>query len=68
MIWTIRRVVATALWGITLLLIFLFVFSGWWFFAPFLFATGGGEQLLMLVLAIVGLGTAAHLIGRRPAS
>jgi hypothetical protein len=64
-IWTIRPVVATALWGVTLPLVFFLVFSGWWLFAPFLFATGGGEQLLILIVAIAVLATTAHLIGRR---
>lgn len=66
MIWTIRRVVATALWGVTLLLVFFLIFSGWWFFARFLFATDSGEQMLILIVAIVAiaaLATAAHLVG-----
>jgi hypothetical protein len=68
LIGTIRRVVATALWAVTLILVFFLVFSGWWLFAPFLFALGGGEPLLLLLVAIAVLGTAAHLIGRGQAS
>lgn len=65
MTWTVRSVIATALWVAAGLLTLFFVFSGWWLLAPFVFATGRGGQVLLLIVAIVGLGTAAHLIGRR---
>jgi hypothetical protein len=65
--WTVRSAIATLLWVAAALLTFFLVFSGWWIFAPFAFAGGGGQEFLILILAIVGLGTAAHLIGRRAA-
>lgn len=68
MIWGIRSVIAMALWIAAGLLTFFLVFSGWWIVAPFVFAAGGGGNFLILVLAIVALGTAAHLIGRRAQS
>ena len=64
MAWTVRSVIATALWVAAGLLTLFFVFSGWWLLAPFVFATGRGGQILVLVLAILVLATAAHLIGR----
>jgi hypothetical protein len=64
MTWTIRSVIATALWVAAGLLTLFFVFSGWWIFAPFAFAGGGGSEILVLILAIVGLAGVAHLIGR----
>ena len=67
MLWTVRAVVATILWVIVGLLVLFFVFSGWWIFAPFMFAAGGGQMVLILLLAIAVLGTAAHFTGRRPA-
>lgn len=66
MTWTVRSVLAAALWVAAGLLTLFFIFSGWWIFAPFVFAGGGGGQILVLILAIVVLGLAAHLIGRRP--
>jgi hypothetical protein len=68
MIWTVRSVIAMVLWAAAGLLTLFLVFSGWWIFAPFAFAGGGGGNFLLLVLAILGLGTAAHVIGRRPPS
>lgn len=64
MTWSVRSVIAAALWVAAGLLTLFFVFSGWWIFAPFVFAGGGGAQILVLVLAILVLATAAHLIGR----
>ncbi len=64
MTWTVRSIIATALWLAAGLLALFFVFSGWWIIAPFAFAGGGGGQILLLVLAILVLATAAHLIGR----
>ena len=64
MAWSVRSVIATALWVAAALLTFFLVFSGWWIVGPFVFATGGGGEFLVLVLAIVALATAAHLIGR----
>ena len=68
MAWTFRSVIAMVLWVAAGLLTLFLVFSGWWIFAPFAFAAGGGGEFLVLVLAIIGLGTAAHLIGRRAPS
>jgi hypothetical protein len=65
MIWTVRSVIAMMLWVAAGLLALFFLFSGWWIFAPFAFAAGGGEQILVLVLAIAVFATAAHLLGRR---
>jgi VIT1/CCC1 family predicted Fe2+/Mn2+ transporter len=62
--WTVRSVIAMALWVAAGLLTLFFVFSGWWIIAPFAFAVGGGGQILILILAILVLGTVAHLIGR----
>ena len=47
------------------LLTLVFVFSGWWIFAPFAFASGGGSEVVVLLLAIAALAFAAHLLGRR---
>jgi K+-transporting ATPase A subunit len=66
MVWTVRSVIATALWIAAGLLTLFFIFSGWWIFAPFVFAGGGGGQILVLIVAILALGLAAHLVGRRP--
>ncbi len=66
MAWTVRSILATVLWVAAGLLTLFLLFSGWWIFAPFAFAAGGGGQILVLILAIVGLAGAAHLIGRRP--
>jgi hypothetical protein len=65
MVWTIRSVLAMLLWVAAGLLTLFLIFSGWWLVAPFAFAGGGGEEILILVLAIVGLAGAAHLIGPR---
>jgi hypothetical protein len=67
MAWTVRSAIAAILWIAAGLLTLFFVFSGWWIFAPFAFASGAGGQVLVLILAILGLAIAAHLIGRRPA-
>jgi len=61
---TARSVIAWVLWIAAALLTAFVVFSGWWLFAPFAFAAGGGGQILAVVLAIVALGTAARFIGR----
>jgi hypothetical protein len=66
MAWTFRSVIAMVLWVAAGLLTLFLVFSGWWIFAPFAFAAGGGGEFLVLVLAIIGLALAAHLLGRRP--
>ena len=66
--WTVRSAIATALWVAAGLLTLFLIFSGWWIYMPFVFAGGGGQEFLILILAIVGLGTAAHLIGRRAPS
>jgi len=63
--WTVRSAIAMALWVAAGLLTLFLIFSGWWIYMPFVFAGGGGEQFLILMLAIVGLGIAAHLIGPR---
>lgn len=63
--WTVRAVIATALWAAAGLLTLFFILSGTWIYLPFAFAGGGGEQVLILVLVIVGLAGSAHLIGRR---
>jgi hypothetical protein len=68
MTWSVRSVIAAALWVAAGLLTLFFVFSGWWIFAPFAFAGGGGGEVLVLLLAIGGLALAAHLIGRRTTS
>ena len=68
MAWTVRSVIAMVLWVAAGLLTLFLVFSGWWIFAPFAFASGGGGEVLVLILAIVGLAGAAHLIGRRASS
>ncbi|HEV8252441.1 MAG TPA: hypothetical protein VGQ66_03585 [Candidatus Limnocylindria bacterium] len=65
MVWTVRSVLATILWVAAGLLTLFLVFSGWWIFAPFAFASGGGGNVLVLILAIGALAIAAHLIGRR---
>ena len=64
MIWTVRSAVAMVLWIAAGLLTLFLIFSGWWIFAPFAFASRGGEGFLVLVLAIIGLYLAAHLLGR----
>jgi hypothetical protein len=64
-IWTVRSIIAMVLWVAAGLLTLFFVFSGWWIYAPFAFAAGGGGEMLTLVLAIGMLALAAHLIGRR---
>ena len=63
--WTVRSVLAMALWLAAGLLTLFFIFSGWWIFAPFAFAGGGGGNVLVLLLAIGALAMAAHLLGRR---
>jgi hypothetical protein len=65
--WTVRSAIATALWVAAGLLTLFLIFSGWWIYMPFVFAGGGGQEFLVLILAIVALGTAAHLIGRSAA-
>ena len=65
MVWFVRSIIATALWVTAGLLTLFFIFSGWWIFAPFAFASGGGSEVLVLLLAIAVLAVAAHLIGRR---
>jgi hypothetical protein len=67
MSWPVRSAIAMILWVVAGLLTLFLVFSGWWLVAPFLFAVGSGGEILVLVLAIVGLSFSAHLIGRRPA-
>ena len=64
MVWTVRSAIAMVLWIAAGLLTLFLIFSGWWIFAPFAFANGGGEGFLILVLAIIGLSQAAHLLGR----
>ena len=64
MVWTVRSAIAMVLWIAAGLLTLFLIFSGWWIFAPFAFASGGGEGFLVLVLAIIGLYLAAHLLGR----
>ena len=66
MVWTVRSIIAMILWAAAGLLTLFLVFSGWWIVAPFLFAVGSGGEILVLVLAIVGLSISAHLLGRRP--
>ena len=68
MAWTVRSIIAMVLWVAAGLLTLFLIFSGWWIFAPFAFASGSGGQILVLILAIVGLAGAAHLISRRGAS
>jgi hypothetical protein len=65
---TLRSAVAMVLWVAAGLLTLFLVFSGWWIFAPFAFAAGGGGEFLVLVLTIIGLAVAAHLLGRRSQS
>lgn len=65
MIWTIRSLIAMLLWVAAGLLTLFFIFSGWWIFAPFAFATGGGSGVAVLLLTIAVLAVAAYLIGRR---
>ena len=65
MVWTVRSVIAMLLWVAAGLLTLFFIFSGWWIFAPFAFASGGGGKVLVVILAIIGLAAAAHLVGRR---
>jgi hypothetical protein len=65
LVWTVRSVLATILWVAAGLLTLFLVFSGWWIFAPFAFAAGGGGNVLVLIVAIGALAIAAHLIGRR---
>ena len=68
MVWTIRSAIATALWVAAGLLTLFFLFSGWWIVAPFAFAAGRGGEIVGLIIVILGLATAAHLVGRRPAA
>lgn len=68
MVWTIRSVIAFALWVAAGLLALFFIFSGWWIVAPFAFASGAGGEVLVVLLAIAALALAAHLIGRRARS
>jgi hypothetical protein len=63
--WKVRSTVAMALWVAAGLLTLFLLFSGWWLLAPFVFASGEGEEILVLILAIAGLAVAAHLLGRR---
>lgn len=63
MVWTVRSAIAIVLWIAAGLLTLLLIFSGS-ILLPFAFASGGGEGILTLVLAIVGLSLAAHLLGR----
>jgi VIT1/CCC1 family predicted Fe2+/Mn2+ transporter len=65
MIWTVRSLIALLLWIVAGLLTLFFIFSGWWIFAPFAFASGGGSEVAVLLLAIAVLSVAAYLIGRR---
>lgn len=65
MVWTVRSFIAMLLWVAAGLLTLFFIFSGWWIFAPFAFASGAGSEVAVLLLAIAGLAVAAHLIGRR---
>ncbi|HEY8951120.1 MAG TPA: hypothetical protein VIP78_00985 [Candidatus Dormibacteraeota bacterium] len=65
MIWTVRSAIATVLWLAAGLLTLFFLFSGWWIYAPFAFASGAGGEVLILLLAIGGIALAAYLIGRR---
>ena len=68
MAWTFRSVIAMVLWVAAGLLTLFLVFSGWWIFAPFAFAAGGGGEFLVLVLTIIGLAGIAHFLGQRPQS
>ena len=68
MVWTVRSIIAMVLWIAAGLLTLFLIFSGWWIFAPFAFASGGGGEVLVVILAIIGLAGAAHLIGRRASS
>lgn len=63
--WGLRAAIAIVLWVFAGLLTLVFLFSGAWIYVPFLFALGGGEEVLLLLLATVGLAASAHLIGRR---
>ena len=63
--WTLRSVLATVLWVAALLITAFLLFSGWLLFAPFVFATGGGGEILLAILAVVVLSISAHLLGRR---
>jgi hypothetical protein len=62
--WSPRAVIAMILWVLAGLLTLVFLFSGAWIYVPFLFALGGGGEILLLLLAIVGLATSAYFIGR----
>ena len=66
--WSVRAIIAAVLWVATALLVAFFVFSGWWIFGPFAFAAGAGEQVLLVIVAILVLGTAAYLVGRGQAT
>ena len=66
--WTIRSAIAAGLWVAAGLLTLLLIFSGAWIYMPFVFAGGGGEEFLILILAIAVLVTAAYLIGGRARS
>ena len=63
--WTVRSVLATVLWVAALLIGAFLLFSGWLLYAPFVFATGGGGQILLAILAVAVLSISAHLLGRR---
>jgi len=64
-VWTFRSVLATILWVAALLITAFLLFSGWLLFAPFVFATGGGGEILLAILAVAVLSISAHLLGRR---
>lgn len=68
MVWTVRSLIATVLWVLAGVLTLFFIFSGWWIFAPFAFASGSVGNVLILLLVIGGLALAAYLIGRRTRS
>jgi hypothetical protein len=64
----VRSAIAAVLWVACALLVAFFVFSGWWIFGPFAFASGAGEQILLLIVAILVLGSAAYLVGHGQAT
>ncbi|MBA3687981.1 MAG: hypothetical protein H0W81_04025 [Chloroflexi bacterium] len=57
--------IAMVLWLAAGVLTLFFLFSGWWIYAPFAFASSAGGEVLVLLLAIGGVALAAHLVGRR---
>jgi hypothetical protein len=63
--WTARSIIATVLWVAALLLSAFLLLSGWLLYAPVVFATGGGGQIVIAILAVVAQSTAAHLVGRQ---